>query len=178
MALKGFFTTDSYSVLHLKEYDKHNQFIRCEVVTYRDDTKRDKISTQSYSWYVGIHSDVNHLNLVSLPDPLVAGNAWVVSDNPDEHLKDYKKMIVSCKIDGKWSLITPGKGMLIKDLSTGDWLEWSGTTWVTVNYNGFTEDTWNSLFGVNVIELDGNNEIKACYEHLKTMPGWTHTVDA
>lgn len=179
MALKGFIHSDNYSVVSIQNYSKDDKRLLVNVETYQDDTKSVVICKNEYVVEGKKHKSVTDRDLIVKPalEDRIPGTSFIVGTNDDPYLRDFKDRIIKIGSEGKMSLLNPSPGYLIYLESDGQYYEFKDGTWVTPSVKTVTLDSWDSMFGPDIVSGLNNNEFKAAYNYLKTLPEWQHTTD-
>ena len=175
MALKGFLHIDNYSVVKIRTYDKAKRILQVTVTTYQDSTKQKELTEMNYNWFADTHDICISKDLMSMPEVLPIGDKYLVGEGASAPLNDLGGMILYGIDVGKWGIKTPINGNMVYIQEDDQWLEWYNGGW-QASITGLTPDEWDLRFGVAAIEAAGNNEVKAAYDYLKTLPEWQNAT--
>ena len=176
MALKGFLVPSNYSVVTIRSYNKTDRTMQLSVKTYQDNTKRKELNELTYHFHVETGIDCVDQDITELPNPLIAGDKYIIGENASVPLSDHAGLVLVCPKNGDWGIMTPAPGTVAHILSTGSWFEWDGEAWLATT-SGPTESSWDAYFSISTLEEAGMNELRAAYLYLKSLPEWQHTTD-
>jgi hypothetical protein len=180
MALKGFFNSENYSVLSITQYNKSGKRLLIDVVTYQDESKGATICHNNYIFEAAKVQSVTDKDLMDKPalEDRIPGTMFIIGSTGDNYLKDFKDKILKIGAEGEMSLLNPAEGYHIFLESDGQHYMFKNGTWVTPDEDFLSPADWDARFSPEATSALGNNELKAAYEYLKTLPEWQHTVDA
>lgn len=179
MALQGFLSADTYTVVTIGRYNKQSRELQFRAVTYKTSDKLDILTTKKYQVVVEPTYTVNS-KAAALPESLSAGDKFIIeaSINTSPFQGDNSEPVAEYHGDGSWSKTSCGDGIKVYVQDEDQWYERKDGQWNQYDKTVYTEAQWDADFGAHNWDLENVNLTNACYGYLKTLPEWAGVVDA
>jgi len=178
MALKGFLSTDNYTVVIIDSYDKKEKQLNFVARTYVDDSKDEILTEANYELAADLSKCFSVLSkdITSVPASPNEGDAYIVGDLDTPPFHGMTGTIAT-RTGGTWSFMGIIDDICIhvadEDLH---YICKSGTLALTTD-SDMTPTKWDALFSPVVYDATGANLMQAIFDYLKTTPEFAHTTD-
>lgn len=181
MALKGFLSTDNYTVVVINDYDKKEKRLTFDATTYADATKTSVISESAYDVSVDMArcSSVISKDITSIPADAAEGSRYIVGDCSDSPLSGVIGAIATRgTTNNDWTIESKADGACVHVIDEDAYYVRKDGSWILSDANDMTPARWDELFNPNLFDAANANLMQAIYDYLKTTDEFSHTVDA
>lgn len=179
MALKGFLSTDNYTVVIVDEYDKQNKRLSFVARTYIDDSKEEVLTESNYDIEAPMEMccEVLSKDTTSVPGSPSEDDKYIVGSTNEAPWHGMAGAIATWKA-GNWQFETCADTHVAYVADEDEHYVMKDGSWELGGDDLMTGDRWDARFGAAEFEAEDQNLLQAIYDWLKEQPEFEHTTDA
>lgn len=182
MALGNAIMAGSYSTIDISTYDANGKIVDLIVKIWKDSSKEELITTVSYHLAVNpIEDTLQNEGLNELPLDPEFEDLVLIGSNPTGNAAEWSTGDIVRYWDNEgvpeWSITQQLRNDHFYYIIDEDkYARWSGLEWKRIN-DYFGDPEFATYFDISVLNADGGNLLKSCYDYVKTRAEFEDCID-